>query len=78
MMLYRLAPLYSDFHSTKKFTTRLGIMDEPSAFERVPNMPNAHAIEPEPKRERDNVYYFDNIVFEVCTQLSPEVPSGFT
>jgi hypothetical protein len=57
----------------------MNLSQDPSASEPVPNSPNPNRlfIEPEPYRERDNIYYFDNIVFQVENTLFRVPKNGF-
>jgi len=57
----------------------MNLFQEPSASEPVPNSPKPQrlCIEPERKRERDDVYYFDHIVFEVENTLFRVPKNGF-
>ena len=56
-------------------TRIMDLSKEPSSSEPLPDIPISPVAEPETKHERDDVYYFDTIVFEVCDYLWS--PSGF-
>ena len=52
----------------------MDLFQEPSASGPLPNLP---VTELEPESERDNIYYFDTIIFKVCNYFWPLVSIGF-